>query len=179
VKHFLKIASGINVMPLLSALQRRPELWNADRVRQSFDKSPHAAVDDILLRFSDSAAKDIGDRLLCTNTESFSNLPQARPLVYGLMTQVEGSVLGRAMVTRLAPGKCISPHADTRGRYANYFKRYHIVLQCEPGAVFRAEDEQIQMRQGEVWQFNAHAMHEVVNNSAEDRIVLIVDIRSD
>ena len=174
-------------MPLLQALHRHPHLWNADRVRQDFSNStrelvadsPHAQVDDILLRFSDTSAPDIGDQLICANTEAFAALPQARPLVLGLMREVEGTVLGRAMITKLAPGKCITPHADTRGRYANYYKRYHLVLQSEPGSVFRANDEQVQMRAGEVWHFDAHAMHEVVNNSADDRIHLIVDVRSD
>jgi hypothetical protein len=33
------------------------------------------------------------------------------------------------------------------------------------------------MRTGEVWWFNNAIEHEVVNNSADDRIHLIVDIR--
>lgn len=187
MKHFLRIASNINVLPLLQALQRQPELWSADRVRQDFSESgrelfkqsPHADVDDIILRFPDRDSPTLGDDLICANKEAFSRLPQARPLVLGLMNQVEGAMLGRVLITRLAPGKCITPHADTRGAYANYFKRYHVMLQCEPGAVFRAGAEQVQMRAGEVWQFDAHAMHEVVNNSTDDRISLIVDIRSD
>lgn len=187
MKHFLRIATNINVMPLLQALQRNTDLWNADRVRQDFTgsereviaQSPHAQVDDILLRFPDSASATLGDELICHSRPALARLPQARPLVFGLMNQVEGTLLGRVMVTRLRPGKRILPHADTRGRYANSMMRYHIVLQSEPGAIFRAEDEQISMRAGEVWQFNAHAEHEVVNNSADDRLHLIVDIRSE
>jgi uncharacterized cupin superfamily protein len=64
------------------------------------------------------------------------------------------------------------------GRYANTMSRYHIPLQSGPGVLFRAGDEHVYMRPGEAWDFNAHAEHEVVNNSADDRVHLIVDIRT-
>ncbi|RQS39783.1 aspartyl/asparaginyl beta-hydroxylase domain-containing protein [Burkholderia sp. Bp8990] len=174
-------------MPLLQAVQRNGDLWNADRVRQDFTdserelfkQSPHAEVDDILLRFPDRDSPTISDDLICTNQPALARLPQARPLIFGLMNQVDGMLLGRVMITRLRPGKRITPHADTRGLYANSMQRYHVVLQGEPGAMFVAEDEQVNMRTGEVWQFNAHAMHECMNNSTDDRVHLIIDIRSE
>lgn len=88
-------------------------------------------------------------------------------------------MLGRAMITRLAPGKQIYAHADVLGRYANTYKRFHVPLQSSPGCIFCAGDEQVQMRPGEVWDFNAHAVHQVVNNSDSDRIHLIIDIRTE
>lgn len=178
MENFFKIADGVDVMPLLMALRRTPYLWGADRVRAEFDNSPHRHVDDILLRFSDTSAPDIGDQLVCENTPAMAVLPHARQIALWLMARVEGDILGRVMITRLAPGKEIYPHADTRGRYANSMRRYHIPLQSEPGVVFLAGDEQVSMRPGEVWDFNAHAEHQVINNSAQERINLIVDIRS-
>jgi hypothetical protein len=34
------------------------------------------------------------------------------------------------------------------------------------------------MAPGEVWWFDNSKMHEVINNSADDRLTMIVDIRS-
>lgn len=179
MKNFLQVAHGVDVLPLLLALQHHPELWDKEDIRKTFaEDSPHREVSDILLRFSDPKSKDIGDELVCENTPAMWVLPQARQLVMGLMARVEGVMLGRVMVTRLGPGKRIYPHADVLGRYANTYKRFHIVLQSGPGCVFRAGDEQVQMRPGEIWDFNAHAEHEVVNGSAVERIHLIADIRA-
>lgn len=179
MKHFLKIAEGIDVMPLLIQLQHHQDLWSTNDVRQSFEDSPHRDVDDILLRFSDTSDPNIGDQLVCENTPSFDVLNAARQIVFALMATVRGTMLGRVMVTRLAPGKRIYPHSDVLGRYANTYKRFHVPLQCGSGCIFRAGDEEVGMRPGEVWDFNAHAEHEVVNNGSVDRIHLIVDIRTD
>lgn len=177
MKNFLQIGAGLDVIPLLLALQNHPELWNADRVRSTFDESPHSEVDDILLRFSDTKSADVGNQLLCYSMPAMAILPQARPLIYWLMARVEGDLLGRVMITKLAPGKRIYPHSDTLGLYANTMNRFHIPLQAGPGCIFRAGDEQVTMRPGDAWDFNAHAEHSVTNNSADDRIHLIVDIR--
>lgn len=179
MKNFLKIAQGVDVMPLVLSLQHQPALWDVENVRKTYDeRSPHKDVSDILLRFSDPKAKNIGDELVCENLPAFSALPQAREMVFALMARVQGVMLGRVMITRLEPGKKILPHADTRGKYANTYKRFHIVLQSEPGCIFRAGDESVYMRPGDIWDFNAHAEHEVVNGSANDRLHLIVDIKT-
>lgn len=178
MKNFLKVASGVDVMPLLMAIHRQPELWDTDKVRAEFSNSPHRHVNDILLRFSDTSAADIGDQLVCENTDAMRALPQARQIALLLMARVEGDLLGRMMVTKLAPGHVIYPHSDVLGKYANTMRRYHIPLQSEPGVVFRADDEHVFMAPGEIWDFNAHAEHEIINNSSADRIHLIVDIRS-
>lgn len=179
MKNFLRIAHNVDVTPLLLALQHNPDLWDAEDIRKTFSEiSPHREVSDILLRFSDPSDPAIGDQLVCVPVEAWHRLPQAQDIVFHLMARVRGVMLGRVMVTRLAPGKKIYPHADTLGRYANTYKRFHVILQSEPGCIFRAGDEQIHMRPGEVWDFNAHAEHEVVNASKEDRLHLIVDIRT-
>jgi quercetin dioxygenase-like cupin family protein len=93
------------------------------------------------------------------------------------MARVEGERLGRCIITKLKPGAVIDPHVDS-GDHAAYFERYHIVLQSLPGSVFHAGGETVQMRVGEVWWFDNSSMHSVINNSADDRIHLIVDIKA-
>lgn len=94
------------------------------------------------------------------------------------MRRVEGLRLGRVLVTRLAPGRTIAVHADIRGTYAARYARYHAVLQGLPGSLFRAGPETVCMQTGEVWWFDGAAEHEVVNNSADDRIHLVIDIEA-
>jgi len=179
MKNFLKIGSGIDTSPLLLQLHHNPQLWDAENVRKTFmAESPHREVSDILLRFSDPQAANIGDELVCEDTPAMNVLFEARNLVFPLMTAVRGVMLGRVMITKLPPGGRIYPHTDLRGRYANTYRRFHLPLQSAPGCIFRADDEEVFMRPGEAWDFNAHAEHEVVNNSPIDRIHLIVDIRT-
>ena len=105
------------------------------------------------------------------------HLTAARKLVFSLMNTVEGERLGRVMINRIRPGGRIFPHADTP-EHANYWDRYHFCLQAQPGCIFRCGDEQVQMATGEAWFFRNELEHEVVNNSAADRLHLIVDIRT-
>jgi quercetin dioxygenase-like cupin family protein len=179
MRHFQRIADGVDLAPLLAALAAHPELWGADELRVTYaEDSPHREVDDILVRFN--AGRDpatLGDDLECIWQPAVSPLFLIRSLALDLMRRVGGERLGRVMLTRLAPGKQIHPHADVLGAYAHYYNRVHLVLQSSPGCVFHAGQESVWMRPGEAWLFDAHAVHSVVNNGADDRIHLIVDVR--
>lgn len=178
MKHFLKIADGVDVLPLLMALKAKPELWDQNTLRTTHPQTPHKQVSDIWLRFNDlqHGAEGVIDEHESVNYPAFQALPQARPLIFGLMSRIEGERLGRCLITRLPPGGRIDPHEDG-GSHAAYYERFHIVLQSLPGNLFRCGDETIHMRPGEVWWFDNAVEHEVVNNSADERIHLIVDIR--
>lgn len=177
MQNFQKIGSGLDVVPALNAIMRQPDLWNADKLRTTFPDSPHREVDDIWIRFNEITDKHkIIDDCEAINYEAFFLLPQIRGLVFGLMAYVEGERLGRVLITRLKPGGRIYPHAD-EGAPATYYDRFHIVLNGLPGSIFRIEDEQVRMATGETWWVNNRLEHEVINNSADDRIHLIVDIR--
>lgn len=168
---------------LLNQINRNPELWNQHKLRTTFVDSPHAAVDDIWIRFNDvSRYEATGDpSTIVDGHESIwysavEKLPALRSLVFGLMARVEGVRLGRVLITRLAPGKQITAHIDS-GDHAVYYDRYHFVLQGLPGSIFRCGDETVQMPSGSVWWFQNKVEHEVTNNSADDRIHMIVDIK--
>lgn len=181
MRNFQLIAQGLDVAPLLNAVMRRPDLWNEHTLRTTHPATPHKAVDDIWLRFNELPAAGQEARVLdeheSINYEAMLRLPQARPLIFGLMARVEGERLGRVLITRLAPGQRIEPHVDG-GSHAAYYDRFHVVLHSAPGSVFRCGDESVQMRTGDCWWFDNGIEHEVVNNSADDRVHLIVDIRT-
>jgi len=98
-------------------------------------------------------------------------------MIMNLMAYVGGERLGRAMINKIKPGGRILPHVDSF-EHAKYWDRFHIVLQSAPGVVFRCGEEKVYMGTGEVWWFQNAVDHEVINNSAEDRIHLVIDIRT-
>ncbi|KVX62470.1 aspartyl/asparaginyl beta-hydroxylase domain-containing protein [Burkholderia stagnalis] len=190
MRNFLKIADGANVLPLLNVIYRKPDLWKADDFLRKFPQGPFGETDTIYLRFQDHvqiesdaelelykqnklAGHDLHE---CPWRAEINELPEARNHIMALATAMSATRLGRCMINRIKPGGRIFPHADSEW-HASYWDRYHIVLQSEPGNVFRCGDEQVHMRPGEIWWFQNAIEHEVLNNSGEDRIHLIVDLR--
>ncbi len=168
-----------NIQPLVAALARQPELWNQERIRTSHEGTVHADADDILLRYNDTQ-EDVSvilDDLHNDDRPAFTLLPQARPLVFDLMRLVEGNQLGRVFITKLPKGGKILPHKD-EGESAEFYDRYHIILQNYEGSIFKCGDEVICPNAGEVIWFNNNVEHEVINDSIDDRLSLIIDIRS-
>lgn len=192
MRNFLRIAENIDVLPVLHEIAARPHLWNRHTVRTFHEQSAHRSLDDIVLRYNpfDGAKDDFVDavcsRIHVVNYPAMAELPLARQIVMALMGRVQGEHLGRAFISRIKPGGSIPPHTDRippaeeafpdRIPPASYYDRYHVVLQSQPGTVFACGDEQVYMPPGTVWWFNNQLEHSVVNNSADDRIHLIVDI---
>lgn len=179
MRNFVRLAEGVDVLPLLHSLWRQPDLWKKD-IRTKLPAFED--TEEILLRFidyDDDTDPVNVDAVDCRFLHAWDCLPEAKPIILDLMRRVSAYSLERVFISRLPPGGRIQPHADTRGTYANLpdIARYHIVLQGLPGSLFRCGDEQVHMRTGEVWAFNARLEHEVVNNSADDRIHLLVDMR--
>jgi hypothetical protein len=158
----------------------QPDLWNAHDLRTTFPGSPHKDVDDILVRFQSLTEAYTVDTIRDAHETvwfpAISQLPEIRPLIFSLMAAVQGERLGRVIITRLAPGKKIYAHVDS-GLPAEYFQRFQICLKNGPGSLFRCGEETVCFAAGETWWFNNQLEHEVVNNSREDRLVMIVDIR--
>lgn len=172
--NFHRLAQNLAIGPLLAALMRHPELWDQDKLRTTIPGGPHSAASDVLLRFGKPDVDDIGP---------FENRPSmailgALATVLGVMQLVGGSELGRVMITSLPPGARILPHAD-EGAYAERFTRHQIMLQCEPGNVFKCGGESLAPSSGDLFWFNHHLEHEVINNSAHERLALIIDCRID
>jgi len=185
MKHFLKLASNVDPMPVMQAVAARPHLWDQHKWRTEYNGTPHLDVSDIWLRYSDMEKTARNDNTAAVQNDdrpvfypAWDALPQVRPIVFGLMRQVEAIELGRVLITRLPPGGRIAAHSDATGAYTDQpGRRYHVVLQGLPGSMFRCGDETVNMKTGEVWMFDHLADHEVWNNSPDDRIHLLVDLR--
>lgn len=178
-ENFLKIAEGVNVLPLRMALIRQPELFGKNNERATAYKSPHKNMTDIWVRYND--LKNYGEGF---NNEHDSVwypdsalIPQVRDIVFWLMSLVNGERLGGVLITKLPAGGKIASHVDT-GWHAEYYDKYYIPIQNDDGAIFGFEDGVIKPRIGDVYWFKNSNPHWVENNSSIDRIALIVCIRS-
>lgn len=181
MKNFLKLAQGCNVTPLMAEIARQPALWKADTYLRDYPQGPFEDVETIFLRFPPASVteleRDSRDQHECVWMDGAVHLAAWRPLVFSLMATVQGERLGRVMINKIRPGGVIYPHADTPAHCA-YYSRYHYVLHSQPGVLFRCGTEQLGMTTGECWYFNNALEHEVINNSADDRLHLVIDIRS-
>jgi hypothetical protein len=182
MRYFTQIAGGVDTMPMLLALQRNSQLWNSDPFRTTYPGTPHSEADDILLRYTGPSVSRSVDTVIEDEKPvwlpAFRVLPW-KPIVLDLMRRVEAYQLDRLLITRLRPGARIAPHADNVGNYAatnDERARFHVVLQGLPGSLYHNGNETVCMRTGDVWTFTPREVHSVENNSADDRLHLIVDV---
>lgn len=190
MQNFICLSTGVDVASALLQIHQQPELWNQHTLRTRTPGTPHQQVNDIWLRMNDlekcqqAAARDgFFDHRESINYPAWEKLPLARSLIMKTMAYVGGIRLGRCFVSKMAPGAEIAEHrdiGDDLSKYYDtepYYSRFHIVLQGLPGSLFRCDDETVCMKTGEVWSFNGAELHSVVNNSADDRIHIVCDIR--
>lgn len=84
--------------------------------------------------------------------------------------------MGGCMIARMPPNSEIPEHKDA-GPCGFYYDRFHIVLKSKD-VDFYCGDEVVQMKEGELWWFDQTLPHKVINKSDEDRIHLIMDIKT-
>lgn len=178
MRNFLQIAGGLDINPTLLALSLNSDLWNENDLRTKHPGTVHAEVDDIWLLFNRIPVNvaEVMDDVSVIPYRAWNVLHALRAQVLDLLRRVEGIQLGRVMVTRMKPGSRIYPHVD-QGAPAELFDRYHIALQNLPGSVFRIGDESMTYNAGEVWWIDNQVEHEVINNSKDDRLAVVVDVR--
>jgi hypothetical protein len=174
--NFRQVLSDIDVAPLLHQISDNPQLWNTD---ESWSKYKNNAVienvENIVLRYNKSSLPGLND----WDKKAFGILSAAQKIIFDLMRAIPGEHLGKVLITRLRPGEIIRDHIDTWPVVGTkpYFQRYQIPLAVASGVIFKVLDEELHMRPGEAWWFDNQAMHSVINNSDEDRISMLADIR--
>ena len=180
MKNFLFLGTA-DITALASQIFSNPNLWRADTYLRDYPQGPFGNTETIFLRFPPASVTELEqskkDPHECVWMDGAIHLPAARPIVLWLLARVEGERIGRVMINKLKPGGRIFPHADTP-EHANYWDRYHVAIQSAAGSNFRCGDETVSMAPGSVWWFQNAIEHEVINNSAMDRIHLIVDIKT-
>lgn len=178
MKNFQIIARNINVAPMLAALQDHPQLWDAHNLRTTHEMSPHKQASDIWIRFN-HIDENVG--VAVDDTECYwypaSSILPARNYMYPLLDVTQGDRFGRCVITRLAPGAKIDRHIDY-GAPVSYYQRFHLALYNKPGAKFIIGDEEFEPTTGDLYIVANHKEHEVINDSDEERLTMIIDVRT-
>jgi hypothetical protein len=132
------------VIPLLNALAGS-DLWNENTLRTTHELSPHKETDDIWCLFNaiPDDPEAVIDDCEVIPYRAWTEIPALRPLVLDLMRAVDGMRLGRVLISRLAPGATIPEHTD-QGAPATYYRRYHLAIKSEPGALNISGGETVQ-----------------------------------
>ena len=176
----------IDVSAAVKELDANPELWNQFTLRTkeyAGQGEPHRQIDDIWVRYN--AWKNYNPK----NPKRFfkehdsvwypayAKLPALRPLIFGLMSVVEGERLGGVLITRIPAGRSVAPHVDV-GWHAGYYRKFGVQLKGGPDQLFCFEGESVMAEAGEVYEFDNTEKHWVTNDSDRERITMIVCIRA-
>ena len=176
MQYFQRIRSGIAVQPLLESVAGVDAAWDLQTGRQEKVRVQREAQAIPLRGLRRSclygrARRDVQESRWTTGSRRF---PVLRHMLETIAEDLEAD-LGRAKLVLLPAGRRVYPHID-RGRYYQLHDRYHLVLKSSSGSWLRAGDEEVRMREGELWWFDNRQIHEANNDGAEDRIHLIFDL---
>jgi len=170
------IAQGVNVAPMLWALQENPTLWDQNRARTEPEDSPHHGLSDIWARYAAPGVD--GSQPHESVWYPCADLMPVRELVYPLMPAVQGDHLGGVLITKIPPGKTCRPHVDP-GWHARFYSKYAVQIQSHPRQAFHFDGESLVSKPGDVYFFDNAFTHWVTNDSDQDRITLICCIRTE
>lgn len=178
MQHFHKIASGLNVAPVLAQLEANPGLWNAHPGRTDHG-SPHYGISDMWVRYRAlhelTEPCKFGEPHFAEFYPAWGLLSGLHPIVFKLMASCWATYLGGILITRIPPGGVVKPHDDRGSWHAetmNY--KVYVPLQANESCVNTCGDDVATMRAGEAWTFNNLVTHSVRNDGDTDRITLIV-----
>lgn len=176
MKRFNRIRQNIPTAPFLKEISSVNCAWAQATRRQ--DKIPAQrealAIPQRGLRKSQIFGRKRCDVHESRWTSSSSVFPLARAFISDVAAELDAE-LGRAKIVCLPAGRKVYPHID-RGEYYRFRGRYHLILKSAAGSWMKAGDEELRMREGELWWFDNDQMHEAENDGDEDRIHIIFDL---
>ncbi|WP_208353145.1 aspartyl/asparaginyl beta-hydroxylase domain-containing protein [Pseudaestuariivita rosea] len=176
MKYFKCLKKDLDVTPFLTEIASKDDAWATATGRQDKIKVQREAL-AIPLRglrksaIGDRKRRDVHESRWTTGSTAY---PLASKFLEDFATD-QNSILGRAKIVCLPAGKRVYPHID-RGDYYRVRNRYHFVLRSSLGSWLKAGDEEVRMKEGELWWFDNDQMHEAHNDGDEDRIHMIFDM---
>jgi hypothetical protein len=181
LRHFIKLGEGVDTRQVLVALHHNENLWNQNPIRKISAGSPHAEMDDIWVRYKDPKEVDINNRAdmhFPVWLDAYYKLPQLRNIIFSVMAQCQAEHLGFVLITRIPPGCKVYPHKDAGWHPEFYNTKVYVALQTNDKCVNRVEEESVVMKTGDVWYWDNLKEHDVINDGDEDRITLIICLRT-
>ncbi len=170
------LEQGVNVAPMLWALQAHPELWDQNTGRTEDPTSPHHELSDIWVRYAAPGVD--GSQPHESVWYPCADLMPIRELVYPMMARFGGVQLGGVLITKIPAGKMCKPHTDP-GWHARYFDKFALQIQSAPGQAFCFDGERLESKPGDIYYFDNSFTHWVENPTPYDRITAIVCIRTE
>lgn len=159
---FVKLAEGLDPAAALAEIARVSDNW--------------VEVNPAPQRFIMILSDDGRSRWLA------AELPETWRLVDRLVAILAAAEPGHEVRLRSArlgltpPGGSMPAHHDGPAIDGVRWRRCQIALRSDPGVAFICGGETRRFLPGEAWQFDAGQVHEVLNGSEADRIILLVDI---
>jgi len=176
MKYFKLIEPNIDPAPYLQEISGVEDAWSDSTGRQDKIKVQREALAIPLRGLRKSAIGDRKRRDVHESRWTSGSLkyPTARKFLEAFAAS-QNSFLGRAKIVCLPAGKRVYPHIDN-GEYYRVRDRYHFVLRSTSGSWMKTGDEEVRMKEGELWWFDNNVMHEASNDGDEDRINMIFDM---
>lgn len=108
--------------------------------------------------------------------DNWENLPllQYCPAIEAIFSQLHCPIKA-ARLMRLKAGAHITEHRDHRLSIEFREARLHVPICTSADVSFIVNNKKIPMHAAELWYFNADQPHQVLNQSREDRINLVID----
>lgn len=181
---FLQIADNFDVQPLKKALELHTQLFGLFKQRATAYGSPHTDMTDIWVRYNAISNFDPKNPARFNEEHdpvwypSYYALPELKSIIFPLMALTDGERLGGVLITKLAPGGEIKPHTDA-GWHAGYYEKFYVPIKNGKGSIFGFPEGDVEAKEGCVYWFRNDVTHWVKNNSGEDRIAMIVCIKTD
>lgn len=176
MEYFKLIDDAVDPKPFLAAIDSVDDAWSLSTGRQDKIAVQREALAIPLRGLKKSAIngrarRDVHESRWTTGSKRF---PFLRAYLEDTAERLD-SLLSRAKIVCLPAGKRVYPHID-RGEYYRARNRYHLVLKSTAGSWLKTEDEEVRMKEGELWWFDNDRMHEAFNDGDQDRIHMIFDL---
>ena len=176
MKYFKCLKSDVDPKPFLDEIAGIDGAWDVSTGRQDKIEVQREALAIPLRGLRKSAINGRARRDVHESRWTTGSKPYVRARGFlEAFAREQDSILGRAKIVCLPAGKRVYPHID-RGDYYRVRNRYHFVLRSTAGSWLKAADEEVRMKEGEVWWFDNDQMHEAFNDGDEDRIHMIFDM---
>jgi hypothetical protein len=184
---FELINVALDIDTLQKEVKQNYECFDLIPMRRIGKSSPHAQMTDIWVRYNDQ--KNMVDEELNSaskfNEEHDSvwypvveKFPSIKKVCFDLMAAVEGERLGGILITKLPPQGKIHPHVDG-GWHASYYDKFYVPITAPKGSLFGFVGGDIHSEVGQAWWFDNSVPHWVENPTDDDRLTMIVCIRTE
>lgn len=162
-----------DVSAIKSIVQGFDEEWFIDTSRQESFKTHQHTLSYFLYK-----ADLLWDKsklfFVETNIENMELLDYVEGIVQDLEA-IHNGKRGNVLLIKLLAGQNIPEHSDG-GYYLDSARRHHLPIVTSSGTIFGVGGEELNMQEGECWEINNAKPHYVTNNSAVDRVHLLIDI---